>query len=143
MRDLAKVCLTAIFSLLAVIICCLMCFSCKGIQYIPVESIKTEYQYRDRLRRDSIYVHDSIFMFMKGDTIFRDRWHTVYKNNIVYDTAYVNIVDTIHVPYPIEKQLSRWESVKQELGGWLLGAVFVLVLVIASKSIYKFRKCFR
>lgn len=85
-------------------------------------------------------MHDSIFMFMKGDTVFRDRWHTVYKNNIIYDTAYVNIADTIHVTYPIEKQLSRWESVKQELGGWLLGAVFVLVLVIASKSIYKFRK---
>ena len=130
MKDLAKMCLTAIISLLAVIVCCLVCSSCRSIQYVPLETIHNQVEYRDRSQRDSIHVYDSIFMFQKGDTIFRDRWHTEYKDRIIRDTAYINKTDSVQVPYPIEKQLSRWQSIKIELGGWAFGIIIAFSLII-------------
>ena len=40
--------------------------SCNSIKYVPIETVKINTEYRDRWLRDSIHVHDSIFMFMKG-----------------------------------------------------------------------------
>ena len=100
-------------------------------------------EYRDRWLRDSIHVHDSIFMFMKGDTVFRDRWHIEYRNKLVYDTTYINRTDSICVPYPIEKQLSRWESIKMELGGWAFGTVIGLALIMAGWLIYRLRRRYK
>lgn len=140
MRDLAKMCLTAIVSLLAVIICCIVCMSCRNVQYVPVESVRTEIEYRDRMQRDSIHVHDSIFMYAKGNTVFRDRWHTEYKDRIIRDTTYINNTDTIRVPYPVEKRLSRWQSIKLELGGWAFGIIIGFALIIVGWLIYKMRR---
>ena len=72
--------------LLVMVLMSIIC-SCRSVQYVPVESVRTEIQYKDRLQRDSIHVRDSIFMYQKGDTIFKDRWHTEYKDKLVMDTA--------------------------------------------------------
>lgn len=140
MKDIAKMCLTAIVSLLAVIICCIVCMSCRSVKYVPVESVRTEIEYRDRMQRDSIHVHDSIFMYAKGDTIFRDRWHTMYKDRLIRDTTYINKTDTIRVPYPVEKQLSRWQSIKLQLGEMAIWFIVGFVLYIVGWLIYKMRR---
>jgi hypothetical protein len=129
MKDLAKMCLTAIVSLLAVIVCCLVT-SCRNIQYVPVESVRTEIQYKDRLQRDSIHVKDSVFMFVKGDTVFRDRWHTVYKDRLLRDTAYIHKTDSVQVPFPVERKLSFWESVKLQIGEIAIGVIIGLIIII-------------
>jgi hypothetical protein len=110
--------------------------SCRSIQYVPVETIKTNTEYRDRLQRDSIHIKDSILMFIKGDTIFRDRWHTEYRDKLIRDT--INITDTLktEVPYPVEKKLSKWQSFKMNIGGYSM--IILLVLFIAG--IYKLIK---
>ncbi len=125
------------------IICVLLVLSfigCKSrIQYVPVESIRTEY--KDRLQRDSVYFRDSIFMREKGDTVFIDRWRYLYKDRLVTDTLLVN--DTIRVPYPVEKELTRWQKTKMDVGGWaigmlsgiaLLGIGYVVVWLIRKKK---------
>ena len=101
----------------------LLLFSLTGcrsrIQYVPVESVRTEY--KDRLQRDSIYVQDSIFVREKGDTVFVDRWRYLYRDKLITDTLIVN--DSIRVPYPVEKHLSRWQQTKMDVGGWAIGAL--------------------
>ena len=37
--------------------------SCRSVQYVPVENIRTEYKTRDSIRVDSIYNQDSIYVF--------------------------------------------------------------------------------
>lgn len=113
------------------IICVLLVFSFVGcrtrIQYVPVESVKTEY--KDRLQRDSIYFRDSIITKEKGDTMFIDRWRYLYKDRLITDTLIVS--DTIRVPYPVEKELTRWQQTKMDVGGWAMGGLSgVLVLGI-------------
>ena len=138
MKDLAKMCLTAIVSLLAVIACCLIT-SCRSVQYVPVESVRTEIEYRDRLQRDSIHVHDSIHIRDKGDTVFVNRWHTVYKDKQLRETIYIENTDSVQVPYSVEKQLSRWQSIKMVVGGWAFGIIIALVLIITGWFAYRLK----
>ena len=46
--------------------------SCRTPQFIPVESVKTEY--RDKILRDSIYLYDSVYVKEKGDTLIFERY---------------------------------------------------------------------
>ena len=57
-----------------IILIALSIFSCRSIQYVPVETVKTEKEYIDKIKRDSIYVRDSVFVLVKGDTVFRDKY---------------------------------------------------------------------
>lgn len=95
--------------------------SCQRTVYVPVENVRTEIQYKDRLRRDSIFIHDSINTYQKGDSVFRDRWHKEYIDRFIHDTTFVHLTDSIQIPYPVEKQLSSWEKLKIETGGIALG----------------------
>lgn len=115
-----------------------LCTSCKT-KYVPVESIRTEIEYRDRWQRDSIHVHDSIVIQSKGDTIFRDRWHTLYRDRFLCDTTYIYITDSVQVPYPVERPLSRWQRAKLELGGWAFGAIILFSMVIVGWIVKKNR----
>lgn len=114
--------------------------SCRSIQYVPVESVRTEVQYKDRLQRDSIHILDSVFMLVKGDTVFRDRYRVVYKDKLIRDTAYIHKVDSVQVPYSIEKKLTKWQSLKLELGGWAFGVIIVFGLVIIGWLVCRLRK---
>lgn len=103
---------------------------CTAVKYVPVESVRTEIEYRDRWQRDSIHVRDSVVVQGKGDTVFVDRWHTYYKDRLLRDTTYIYKTDSVQVPYPVEKALTRWQSVKQEIGGIAMGGIIALCLII-------------
>lgn len=121
------------------LIMCVVC-SCQSVKYVPVETVKTEVQYKDRLQRDSIHIRDSVYLQVKGDTIYLYKYKYVYKGRIVRDTAYIELRDSIQVPYPVEKQLSRWQSIKLELGGWAFGIIILFALIIIGWLVYKKRK---
>lgn len=113
--------------------------SCRSVQYVPVESVRTEIEYRDRWQRDSIHVRDSIMIRGKGDTVFVDRWHAEYKDRLLRDTTYIYRTDSVQVPYPVERNLTWWQNVKQETGGIAIGAIIILLFVIVW-LVYKKRK---
>ena len=116
-----------------------ICFVSCRTQYIPVESVRTEYKTRDSIRFDSIYQRDSIYTLIKGDTVYQYRYKYLYRyltrNRI--DTIFKN--DSIRVPYPVEKQLNRWQSLKMELGGWAFGIVIAFILIIIGRIVYRCR----
>ena len=58
------------------------------------------------------------------------------------DTVYLPSKETIiekkvPAPYPIEKELSRWEKAKVELGGWAFGILIASVSFIVIWITYK------
>lgn len=115
-------------------------WSCRAVRYVPVETVKTEKEYIDRWKRDSIHVLDSVFVLVKGDTVFRDRYKTVCKDRILHDTTFIERVDSVQVPYPVEKRLTRWQSFKMEVGGFAFAGVGVVVLVVVGRMVYKLKK---
>lgn len=48
--------------------------------------------------------------------------------------------DTIPVPYPVERQLSRWEQTKMDFGGMAIGGLIIALCVAVAWLIKKFRK---
>lgn len=117
-----------------------ICFtSCRSV-YVPVETVKHDSIYISKVLHDSIYQRDSIYVDRKGDTvlIYKDRYVYKYKNLV--DTFYMHKVDSVQVPYPVEKRLSRWQSIKMELGGWAFGLVITFILIIIGRIVYRFKK---
>ena len=80
---------------------------------IAVPITNTKIEYRDRLLYDSIYVHDSIFTLIKGDTVY------IYKNketNHLINKADTFIkTDTIKVPITITKTVTKIETQVKEV----------------------------
>lgn len=124
--------------ILSLLILSLIAFSCRSIQYVPVDTVKTETEYVDRWRRDSVHVRDSVFVLVKGDTVYIDKYKTIYKDRIFRDTTYIERIDTTRIAYPVEKQLTRWQIVKMEAGGFALGGIAIILLLLIIKFSRKF-----
>ena len=43
--------------------------------------------------------------------------------------------DSIRVPYPIERKLNKWESLKMEVGGWAIGVLSVVLLAVIGYAV--------
>ena len=117
-----------------------ICFVSCRTQYIPVESVRTEYKTRDSTRYDSIYQRDSIYTLIKGDTVYLYRYKYLYRYLTINRTDTILKNDSIRVPYLVEKKLNRWQSIKMELGGWAFGLVISFILIIIGRIVYKARK---
>ena len=112
-----------------------ICFVSCRTQYIPVESVRTEYKTRDSTRYDSIYQRDSIYTLIKGDTVYLYTYKYLYRYLTTNRTDTILKNDSIRVPYPVEKKLNRWQSIKMELGGWVIIVIFVYMLMYALQVI--------
>ena len=117
-----------------------ICFVSCRTQYIPVESVRTEYKTRDSIRFDSIYQRDSVYMLVKGDTIYQYRYKYLYRYLTTNRTDTILKHDSIPIPYPVEKQLSRWQTIKMELGGLAFGIIILFTLIIIGQIIFKSKK---
>lgn len=122
-----------IYLLLIAALVTLMLVSCTITKYVPVETVKTEYRNRTDsfVMRDSIYCRDSVWVERKGDTItlqmtkfiYKDRW----REKIVSDTVIRR--DSIQVPVPVERRLSRWEQICLDYGKVMTGVALVGVVL--------------
>lgn len=116
----------------------LLCLAaCRSIEYVPVETVRTEYKTRDSIRYDSIYKHDSIFYKVKGDSIYKYVKQMEYRYIFINRTDTVLKTDSVQVPYPIEKKLNRWQAIKIELGGWSFGIILISALYAIAMLFYK------
>ena len=48
--------------------------------------------------------------------------------------------DSIPVPYPVEKQLTKWQQTKMDFGGIAIGVIIAVVCIAVIWLIKKFRK---
>lgn len=142
MRDDEKcryVCVVIGWVLIAVL--AVMCIGCKSVQYVPVETVRTDTCYVNKIRTDSVYVRDSVVVERGGDTIKVTAWRWRERYVVQRDTIYRSKKDSIAVPYPVERKLSRWEKTKQDIGGIAIGAfiavVSAVVIWLAAKKMRK------
>lgn len=126
----------ALAPFMCIIVLVLVC-SCNSVKYVPVETVKHDSIYINKVQVDSVYHRDSIYVVDKGDTVFlyKDRYIYKYKNRT--DTLYVTKTDRIQVPYPVEKELTKWQKFRIDFGGWAIGIVFIIILVVVSRLVCK------
>lgn len=102
--------------------------SCSRVQYVPVETIKTDSVRVVDVQRDSVYVQDSVIIREKADTIFVTRWRTEYREALRVDTVQIVRTDSILNVIEVERDFTPWESICFSLGkGMLTIGAFVLV----------------
>lgn len=130
---------------IALFICLLVLASgCSRKVYVPVESVvsRTDTIYSAKVRVDSVIMRDSVAVFQKGDTVTITKYRDRYRVKELTDTVYQSAIDSvkISVPYPVERELSRWERTKMDFGGMAIGALVIALCAAVAWLIKKFRK---
>lgn len=123
--------------LLVMVLTLLSLTGCKTVKFVPVPEYHTFYKTRvDTVQRwDSVYFRDSVFIAAKGDTVYltKTHWRERFRNIYHAKTDTIMQRDSIPVPYPVEKPLTKWQQWKMDLGGWAIGVVAVLVILVIIK----------
>lgn len=97
-----------------IITMCLVCVGCSP-KIIEHEVVKHDTTYIEKLRRDSIYMHDSIYVheYTKGDTVYRerDRWHYAWRDRLVHDSLYFVKTDSVFI--------TKTREIEHPISGWM------------------------
>lgn len=140
--------------------------SCRSVKYVPVESsvdsIVVEKLVEVQLPPDSATIRALLECDENGKVVLS--WldiansknaqaqlaidslgNLLAKMRTQQDTIYlpskeVTVTKEVKVPYPVEKELTRWQQMKLELGGWAFGIIIAFALIIVGWLIYKSRK---
>lgn len=106
-------------------------------QYIPVPGYhEIVVHHSDTLLRvDSVQLRDSVIIRVQGDTIVQEVWR--WRDRVKYDTRIVYRdsirVDSVRVPYPVERKQTAWERTMQNVGKISL---FLIVTSICFMLVY-------
>ena len=120
-------------------------------QYVPVETVRTEY----KTKTDTVKVSDTIRT--EKETILREarpedsamiaklgiklqdnerllillRNQLTEANSKQYESHTDTIIktDSIQVPYPVEKQLTKWQQFKMDFSEWIIGFILISSLL--------------
>ena len=119
----------------------LICFLLVGctitkevVKEVPVEVIHDVYH--NVYVHDTSYVTDSSIVYIKGDTIFKEKYRYIYQERLVHDTLATHdtipqIINT-ETTKVVEKKVPQWWPV------WVAcGLVLLSIIGIIAYKIYK------
>ena len=105
------------------------------VRLVPVE--RTHIEWRDRLRLDSIYLHDSIYITerMADDTIYKVKEVYRYRDRWRVDTVNTGRIDSVRVTELVEvpAKLTAWQA-------WRLKAFAPLLAIALALGAWVTRK---
>ena len=131
-------------SILLALLWLLSLTSCKTVRYVPVPEYHTLYKTRvDTVQRwDSVYFRDSVYIATKGDTVYltKTHWRERFRNIYHVKADTVMQRDSVRVPYPVEKPLTKWQRQKMDLGGWAMGMAAGMIIVVIILAVLKVGK---
>lgn len=151
---------------LAPFMCMILVCSCRTIKYVPAESnadsIVVEKLVEVQLPPDSATIRALLECDENGKVVLN--WldiansknaqaqltidslgNLLAKMKTQQDTVYlpskeVTVTKEVKVPYPVEKELTRWQKLCVNVGGLAFGIVIITILVVVRKIIYKLKK---
>lgn len=135
---------------------------CKSAKLIPVETTSSEVDssvLRDSViytsvinKRDSVVYRDSLVITVlpTGEVVKKESYKNkeVYKDmksqydllKSKYDALKAEKQKTVQVPYPVEKELTKWQKFKIDFGGYSLTIVVVIVFIYAGRELIRIYK---
>ena len=131
MKLVDKITRVVIAIAVAILILSMFC-RCATTKYVPVT------EYRDRvvvktdsfLKTDSVYVHDSVSVYIRGDTVFTYKYHTKYKDRYIARNKSDTLIVRDSIPYKVEvgKQLSNTDIAFLNIGKITSVCLFIGIL---------------
>ena len=76
---------------------------------------------------------------VKGDTVYQYKYKYLYKYQYVNKTDTLIKTDSIQVPYPVEKQLAKWQQFKLDLGGIAMLIIIVIVFILLGRTVHRLK----
>ena len=146
----------ALFGLLALLA------GCRSVQHVPVETVRTvrdsvavrdSVVYRSEVRwADSVRVKDSTVIVLddEGRTVREKYYRTEERYSLLraeyeklaqaYERLKAQRADSVAVPVPVEKPLTRWQQVKMKAGGAAIFALAGAAAFLAGRWLWRRRK---
>lgn len=109
--------------------------------------------WQDTQQHDSVFKHDSVLVYIKGDTVIKERWHnltttrwkTTTKTDTIVGDIYTFVTDTVKVKYyvnryktkEVEKPASTWQKVRLFFGDCVLLFLALVAVNWIKKRIKK------
>ena len=139
-------CASAVAVIIALVVLALVCFSCRTkyitqTEYKEVPVVMHDTVEQNIWRIDTTIVKDSVYFAIKGDTIYKERYNTLWKIKVAHDT--INKV----VEKPVEvvrnsvktetKEVNRiylWQKVLM-----LIGGLSLIYLVVQLVKLWKYK----
>lgn len=129
---------------LFLILCLVLFDGCRGTKTItervevPVvvtqehhtESVKIDHVRDTVFQRDSVIYRDSVYHYVKGDTVIIEKWHYTTNNhhyannNVVTRVDTLVKVDSVQVPVVTERVVTQIEKVEKPLKWWQKGLMW-------------------
>ena len=132
MKLIDKITKVVITIAVAMLILSMFC-RCTTTKYVPIT------EYRDRvvvktdslLKTDSVYVHDSVSVYIRGDTVFKDKYHLQYKDRYIVRNKSDTLIVRDSIPYKVEvsKKLSNTNRAFLNIGK--IASVCIFIGIIA------------
>lgn len=113
---------------------------CTRVQYVPVESVRTDSVFVYRNVTSALTIKDSVYIDKTRDTVRVVIYKYVGERYSKTDTVYINKTDSVAVPYPVERELGKWEQAKMDYGGKAIGLLAVAVAIYIRAKVIQNRK---
>ena len=138
-------------------------WSCRSVEYVPVESgtdsVVIERLVEVPLPPDSATIRALLECDENGKVVLS--WldiansrnaqaqmtidslgNLLAKMKTRTDTVYLPAKEVVvskkeKVPYPVERELTRWEQFRMDVGGWSIFLIIIIIFVIAGRIIYR------
>jgi len=123
------------------VVLCAMLMSCAHTQYVvPNDTTTNTNRYHGHYERDSIYLHDSIYVreYTKGDTVFIDKIVEHFKDRWLTRTDTLSQIDTVTITQTQTVTVSEKVKFVPGFYKWCTGILIVFVLYKIGKMAYYF-----
>ena len=124
--------------LLIAILAGLSLLGCKPYKVAQQETVIKDSLYIVQRMIDRVLIRDSIYERHVHDTIYKYKERETVRYLSLRDTLYIEKRDSVIVPYPVERELTKWEAARMRLGDislivFIAGLLYVVVWLIKRR----------
>lgn len=139
-------CASAVAVIIALVVLALVCFSCRTkyiteTEYKEVPVVMHDTIAKNTWRIDTTIVKDSVYFAIKGDTIYKERYNTLWKIKVAHDTINKVVekpVEVLRTSIKTEtKEVNRlywWQNVLM-----LIGCASLIYLVVQLVKLWNYK----
>ena len=111
---------------------------CKPYKVAQRETVIKDSLYIVQRMIDRVLIRDSVYERHVHDTVYKYKERETVRYLAMRDTLYVERRDSVSVPYPVERELTKWEATRMRLGDisfavFIAGIIYVVVWLIKRR----------
>lgn len=134
-------CASAVAVIIALVVLALVCFSCKTkyiteTEYKEVPVVMHDTVSKNIWRIDTTIVKDSVYLAIKGDTIYKERYNTLWRIKVAHDT----IDRVVEKPVEVVRNSVKTETKEVNCLYWwqkvlmIIGGASLIYLVVQLRN---------